>query len=100
MQQTVPQLRLSSENGHFDGAEPPKPDLEAKIHQIQIQKMYFFRKNHQKNIFYLFSKIVPNMIVLGHPRWSEISYKARKPSQNHSGSGGSGPNGSRKKSKN
>ena len=58
MQQTVPQLLLSSENGHFDGAKPPKPHLETRIHQIEIQKMYFFRKNHQKNIF---SKIVPNM---------------------------------------
>ena len=37
MQQTVPQLLLSSENGHFDGAEPPKSHLEARIHQIQIQ---------------------------------------------------------------
>ena len=61
MQQTVPQLLLSSENGHFDGAEPPKPHLEARIHQIEIQKMYFFRKKSSKKSKTYFSKIVPNV---------------------------------------
>ena len=60
MQQTVPQLLLSSENAHFDGVEPPKSHLEARIHQIEIQKMYFFRKNHQKIKKCIFSKIVPS----------------------------------------